>query len=584
MEIRVLVSVAGKALGWVLPSRSAARLVFPVLCLLCACASALAAVPRFPTPETYHANGSQKYMDDAVAFLKASPESVYAPRVAFDALIHAKKRGSPAGLEADLEALLLLDYPDSLHGGYYLRTLAEPKVARQTLEALISRDLKKPRADFHQKFAGLLRRFLKECGDELIEDSGFALKTIVILEQADAAELRRDVLESFEGQLKPADSEYAFSKQATDAGLPTVDRVLALHEHALDKNRTARSLRDLLLRKLPEADAVSSKMRFVRAESLIQRRLIEKALEEYDAVKADDLGDKEWWLKSWCEARIGKFPEAKRGIDELRGRFPKSDYIALLSEVVDNLSAGAKRTDDYAKALGQIVDCASKRTDSFHVMIRHSRSEQGKGTVVFLDYSSPQNEFSTKMCDLDLKVMAGFRSTPKEVVAFADGWGCMRRFAESGFVPVPVVSLVLDEDGNSFHFRTKSFPFGAPIPSPLLDVPWFADAEHQAKAVRYFEKEGMCFAPIKESSAGRTLRCIWPSVAGPKPAEWVVEVSSEGRLLKVQSDDCTWEFRSGMSLNEPFDAPVWPDLPIREGDGSEAAFIEVFMNVVKAVL
>jgi hypothetical protein len=39
-----------------------------------------------------------------------------------------------------------------------------------------------------------------------------------------------------------------------------------------------------------------------------------------------------------------------------------------------------------------------------------------------------------------------------------------------------------------------------------------------------------------------------------------------------------------MSLNEPFDAPVWPDLPIREGDGSEAAFIEVFMNVVKAVL
>jgi hypothetical protein len=149
---------------------------------------------------------------------------------------------------------------------------------------------------------------------------------------------------------------------------------------------------------------------------------------------------------------------------------------------------------------------------------------------------------------------------------------------------VPVLSLILDDDGNSFSFRTKSFSFGVPIPNPLLDVPWFADAENQGNAVGYFQKTGMCFAPIKESSEGRILKCIWPTVAGSKPAEWLIEVAGEGRLLKVQSEDCTWEVRSGMSLHQPFDVPPWPDVPVREGDGSQTAFLEVFMRVMEGVL
>jgi hypothetical protein len=563
---------------------SAAKSGLAALCFLQLSVIASTAASEFPTPENYHANAAKKYVEDAAAFLKASPESVYAPRVAFDALIHTKRHGGAAGFEADLEGALLLDYPDSLHGGYYLRTLAEPKVGRQTLEVLISRDLKQPRDDFPQKFAGLLGRFLKQCGGELIEDHGIALKSILILEQTKAAEMRQELLEGFWERLKPEDSEYAFAKQATDAELRTVDRIVALHTHALEKNLTAASLRDLLLRRLPKADSGASRMRFIRAEALIQGNLIERAIQEYREAEGDELGDKELWLRSWCEARSGKFTEARRGLDELRSRFPKSEYVSLASEVIENLLAGKKRVDDYAKALGRIIDCAAKCTDSFHVMINQRGGEKKKTMVVFVDYSGPRNEFSTTMCDPDLKVVAGFRSTPKEIVAFADGWGCVRRFDEAGFVPVPVLSLILDDDGNSFSFRTKSFSFGVPIPSPLLDIPWFADAENQGKTVRYFQKMGMCFAPIKESSKGRILKCIWPSVAGPRPAEWLIEVSGEGRLLKVESEDCTWEFRSGMSLNQPFDAPAWPDVPVRQGDESYTAFLEVFMRVMKGVL
>ena len=565
-------------------ARVAAKSVVAALCFFQSSVVALNAAPDFPAPESYHANGAQKYVEDAAAFLKASPESVYAPRVAFDALIHVKRYGSPVGVEADLEALLLLDYPDSLHGGYYLRTLAEPKVGRSTLEALIRRDLKKPRADFPQKFAGLLGRFLKQCGGDLLENDGLVLKAILILEQTEAAEMRRDLMEVFIGRLKPEHSEYAFAKEATDEELPMEDRIFALHTHAMEKNLTAASLRDLLLRRLPKDDSVSSRMRFIRAEALIQGNLIERAIQEYQALKGEDLGEKELWLRSWCEARSGKFTKAKRGLEELRGRFPQSEYIAPASEVIENLSAGRKRVDDYAKALGRMIDCAAKRTDSFHVMINRRRADLKKAQTVFVDYSGPRNEFSTTLCDAELKVVAGFRATPKEIMAFSDGWGCVRRFDEAGFVPVPVLSLILDDDGNSFSFRTKSFSFGVPIPSPLLDVPWFADAENQGNAVGYFQKTGMCFAPIKESSEGRILKCIWPTVAGSKPAEWLIEVAGEGRLLKVQSEDCTWEVRSGMSLHQPFDVPPWPDVPVREGDGSQTAFLEVFMRVMEGVL
>jgi hypothetical protein len=117
-----------------------------------------------------------------------------------------------------------------------------------------------------------------------------------------------------------------------------------------------------------------------------------------------------------------------------------------------------------------------------------------------------------------------------------------------------------------------------------LEVPWFADAENRSKVVRRFQKAGMCFALIAEKSAGRTLKCIWPSISGPRASEWLIEVSSEGRLLKVEAEKSIWEIRSGMLFNEPFDAPDWPDFPMREGRESQTSFVEVFMKVIKGLL
>ena len=65
---------------------------------------------EFPMPETYGEDGLPRYMEAAAAFLNNSPESIYAPRVAFDALVLAKDDPKRIELRGDLEVSLIIDY------------------------------------------------------------------------------------------------------------------------------------------------------------------------------------------------------------------------------------------------------------------------------------------------------------------------------------------------------------------------------------------------------------------------------------------------------------------------------------------
>ena len=538
---------------------------------------------EFPMPETYGEDGLPRYMEAAAAFLNNSPESIYAPRVAFDALVLAKNDPKRIELRGDLEVSLIIDYSGSLHGGYYQRTLSDSKSARAVLQRILRHYAKKPRQDFPQKYAEALNRLITQCGLDLIEDRGFALESMLVLEQTDSTELRHVLQENFRVRLKPDDSVVGFVNEATDAGIPVVDRVLVLHKHALEQDVIAASLRDLLLLRLNLEELSTTKIRFVRAETFLGHRHPRKALEEYAAVKPDEFGEKEWWLKGWSAAQTGDVLTAQKCLDELRARFPDGEYLKLAATVFEWLSRG-EAVNEYTNVFGQMIESAAQHTDSFHVMVRCKPSKDRGECVIFLNFSSPRQEFSVLMCDGHRKVLAAFRSGPNEMRAYLEGWKWIRRIEEPGFIPVPVLSLKLDEDGNSFEFRSRSVGFGVPIPCPLLDVPWFAGPERQAEMLRYFEKSGMCFGPITENSSGRTLRCIWPTPAGASADEWRLNVSSEGRLLKIEGKEQIWEVRSGTSINEPFLAPEWPKLPVRVESDSGSTFLEVFMKILRAIM
>ncbi len=559
---------------------SAVKGLLVLLFLLTRCDSGAA---EFPMPETYGEDELPRYVKAAAAFLSNSPESIYAPRVAFDALVLAKDDPELLQLRGDLEASLILDYHRSLHGGYYQRSLSDAKTARAALERIIRHYAKKPRQDFPRKYAEDLGRLIKQCGWDLVEDRGFALESILVLELADSTELRDLLQENVRARLKSDDSVFAFVNEATNAEIPSVERVMVLHKYALEQDVIASALRDLLLVRLNIEELRSTRIRFLRAETFLNQRNPQKALEEYAAVKLDDFGEKELWLSAWSAAQISDFLLAQRTLNELKARFPEGEYLKLAANVLEWLSRG-ELVGDYAKAFGELIECAAYHTDSFHVMVRCKPSKDKIESVVFIDYSSPRQEFSVVMCDAHKKVLAAFRSGPKEMRSYLEGWKWIRRMEEPGFIPVPVLGLKLDEGGNSFDFRSRSVGFGVPIPCPFLDVPWFAGVEKQAEMLRYFKKSGMCFGPITENSSGRTLRCIWPTAAGPEADEWRVNLSREGRLLKIEGKEHIWEVRSGIAINEPFAAPEWPKLPVRVESDSGSTFLEVFMKILRAIM
>ena len=557
--------------GWVL--------LIPLMTLL----TWVSEAAEFPVPEAYAEDELPQYMQAAADFLNHSPESVYAPRVAFDALVLSKDDPKFGELCGDLEVSLLLDYPRSLHGGYYQRTLGDSKTARAALERLIRHYSKKPRQDFPQKYAGSLDRLIQQCGVELIEDHGFALKSMLLLEQTEAEQLRNVLEKSFYARLKPDDRVSAFLNEATNSAIPVADRILALHKYALGDDVTAAGLRDLLLHRLSFEELQSTSIRFVRAETFLEQMNPRKAMEEYAAVDHKEFGEKELWLWSWSAARTNDFGLAQELLDELEARFPGGEYAKLAATVLKCLS-NTELADDYARVLGQIIDSAANQTDSFHVMVHRRPSKDQAGCIVYLSYSSPRRDFSVLMCNSERRVVAAFHSTPDEMRGYVEGWKWIRRIQEPGFVPVPVLNLKLEEDGNSFDFHSRTVAFGNPIGCPLLDVPWFVGPAKQSETVRYFQKSGMCFSPIVESGEMRTLRCLWPSTAGHVASEWIVTVSREGRLLKVEGKEETWDVRSGVGINQPFSSPSWPKLPSRMESDSGSTFVEVFMKILKALM
>ena len=184
--------------------------------LLCFVATASVAAD-FPMPEAYAENELTRYLEAAAAFLNNSPESIYAPRVAFDALVIAKDNPKFLELRGDLEVSLIVDYPGSLHGGYCQRTLSDPKIAREVLQRIIRHYAKKPRHDFSEKYAEAFSRFIKQCGIDLIDDVAFGLESMLVLEHTDAAQLREVGHQNIRGRLKSDDSVVGFVNEATNA-------------------------------------------------------------------------------------------------------------------------------------------------------------------------------------------------------------------------------------------------------------------------------------------------------------------------------------------------------------------------------
>jgi hypothetical protein len=554
------------------------------LCTALFLAQHLAAVD-FPMAENYAPHETERFVLDAEEFLRTNPESPHAARVAFDLFAISKLRDGDDSRTLQMTHKLLLDFADTLHGRYYLSTLADAKSAGSALRDVIRWHVQAPAPDFAPRYARIFDRLARRWGADLFKDGNLAMQSLLILEDPEFAEVYSQTLEVFKTQIASRELEPKLVEAVTQSGVPLTARIKTLHTLAMDeKSKADTILRDLLLLRLPPKLERVDGIPFLRAEVLLQRCEAAAAYSAYRGAPQNEFSDRDLWLKGWCAARVGDKREADRMLQTLRTRFPKSPYTPVAAEVLENAFPENPVIAEYTRALDQIVELCAHQTDSFNLKIEHKNTDPHKARTAFVNYSGPRQQFSVMLCNSNREVLAAFESNAKRARAWGPGRNSIHVDPKGGVVHVPEVTLTLEPGNNSFQFRTHMAPFGKPIPCPLLHMSAFADSGSRAATVAYFQAYGMCFGPIRETDSGKTLQCMLPSLAGPDVASWRVRVSKDGRLVGIEGGEHIWEIRSGISVDEPFDAPGWPDLPETIEEDNFAVTLDVLLRIVRDML
>ena len=565
--------------------------LFGLICVLISSPSTSQAVEvKAPMFEEYLQGGrAAAFVQDAQAFLRSNPQSLYAARVAHDLLVIGSVMGDTL-LVGESKRRLLLDYTGSAQTGYLASTFANAEDFRKILVDVPGQT---EDSTFAKKFCRAVKLGFRRFGGEVFNDSDFRVRCYlysmtagdVALTNAVLPELRRELANNKEdhpelavildGKLSPLDKLrrlhgllqaeesgdlefyidfFATGLSVTERSSPEVIKILA--ERAVWGSGGKQAL--ALLDTLPKTVRSDTKYLVLRAKVLWAEGRAEDAMA--DLVKASEAEG------PWGETATG-FADGVRGWNERR------------TALVNGILAASKSFSEETTGLDAEITFFKK-------------DDNGKE----LNYSAYLGLVPDKnLLQVNLRegedVKFAYRTDAKSSGLYLSGWKKVMRFASSGPVPAPNFTLQREEDGG-FNLQggatiAASLDAAKKSGAGLLDSPYLSTAlglnallEHTVR-----RNGGWIEAPRKEGKltlfAVRTLQRF-----NPRGLRITVGVGEKGTLRSIlvnKLDGSTrlevGKIRYGADSFKLRPA-VWPDLPVEERKQFDFSVIAQVMGAI----
>lgn len=514
-----------------------------------------AALPVYQTPEDFVAQQrGTEYLPYVKQFLADHPRDPRAPRIALDMLMAASLAKQPADIKT-AKLLLLLQYPDTLPGEYFLKTSTASDVATLLKErfndqtTVLDRETLKRLARIilrgHQVFGGSF------CDDDLWAQCALAVQDVRLAT-------------AVQKQIKNADGKAAKTVAIlVDTKLDLRAKFVAMQP--LREYATARAFQRFLFSELTEEERADTDVRIVTVENLLYEQRLATALPLLSELCKSQREPRLLFWYGWTQGASGDAKAAQETFAALKKEHPDDPWSATaaqLSPLLDNMAA---TLDVHVEALDRAVGkIATTTPEVLELTIVGAGEQDASALYMGLDLARDGFELiSTKGQQQQLAYAVG----AAHARFFMQGDAAIRQFNARGLCPVFTLKLEPKPAGGfatTFHFNTVAQGSGALKQSvvEILKQPFFATPGERRKFLEHALRSGGLPLPVVTEGEVRRLRWVSPRVDSAELQPFEICLDSEDRVTAIHGDE--WHLRDIHygKRDIKLAAPSWPQLPI----------------------
>lgn len=534
--------------------------LLPLALLASCCAIAQSAEPEYPFPEKLIRDGDTSvYVQRAREFLEQAPEHPLSPRVAYELMMVAAVE-SDATLHQRMKEKLVLDYVQTLHGRFVVKSIAKEEDYRKLLTDAARSNRQKLYGEFAEEFTRAMKVGLRHYGEKLVSDSKFAL--LAALMAYDAGDERQGKALAAGALAKPelAEGLRQIAQAAFDQNASPSEKLVALH--AIKDSKTGRLFEDYFMALMPEEALARPEVRNVFVENHLRNKDYREALALLDEADDEAESSRELFRRAWCCACLGDRDTALVCLDRL-GDSDEDPWVSAGRELGRRIENIDQNLSVYADAVLSAVQELKKGVAAFEASATLGVKKSGKKMGIYLGILPDRNVVEFHLLANGTHALA-YRTTPTGSRVYVEGEPAILCFEKPGPVPIPQLSLTEEKDKElTFH---AGMQFGASVASvaaanrSFLDSPALNTKEGILRPLQRRVQKGAFPSDVAPADGGR--RFVWLSPVADEPTFTTVEyvISSDHKIAAVRYKKTACSIRYSSEDSFRLSPPAWPEL------------------------
>lgn len=549
--------------------------------------SPLRAEEEIPAPpwadEYFGRQDLRQYLIDAEAYLAAHPDSPYAPRLAFEAMMTASIENKNAPFNA-MRRRLLFDHPESFEATYVLSAF-DAKSYAKFLEDDLDLDVLADFTASERRLEGIAAAW-KRWGNAVFDDDDVILKVAIIAQRHGYYRLAtpcEQALKDRHGDMEDV------APILLDRALSNVEKLSQLS--ALEKdNKKAKLARQLLFAGLTPDERRSADVLRIGVQDLLREKSWERALAAIDellAIAPDDCAATYW--RAWTLFALQQNEESLTVAKSLLEKHADDAWARAAARLIEGLESREKTIDSFV-ALKDLLLSQQGDLHGLETRVQLDYEDHPCEAYVAARFSDQYLQF---VLQIDGEMIVAYRSDEKDSALYCKGDPAIQVADVPGMLPIPKIkvdSAAYDKWNYNFDldFGELTAENMAVLKSSRNEIAkLFADRAALEICYEKRQQQGILHFPVDVDLSGASLRYTGISIDAPEaeptvivataaPTHWHITLTEEGKTLLDGSVATTSDYA--------YEPPKWPDLPIAKSPKFEAsALVRSAASVVKVI-
>lgn len=520
----------------------------------------------FPMHEDYLPSGNTKeYIQTARQFLSLRPDSIHAPRVAYDLFMLAR-RSSDEKLAGEMENIIFLRYPENIYASSLFRILPKSK-NKSPLEVLVNKitlpDIYSPEfLKLPEKLCRLTLARLEKTEGEISDN--FAVVMYVFADIAKSERLKDKLKARIDSILEKKDNLYK------DILNTCLSKELRDEEKAVKLNDSLIFLQNFYISSYlsgkPDKDKINPEIAKILILKHINANNFTKALELFESIPEElqNKDDKILLWKTICLYKSGNSAGSIGILNVLLNNSHEDEWTLKIKKLKDSIKNYDKYLGENSSVISMVFEKLNKNVDIFEIYADIISGQSNIKCSIYLNFIKSQElEFDIFIND-ELKF--GYKTSETRSFLLLPEENKIFAFNK----PIPFIAPIMNMDKNSKD--------GLKIKTSFAVAPSISEFENPMKSLyagnpeiiklflSLFTNTNCVFPlePLKDKNI-TTYEWLFPDFGNNTLNNMEYQVNGKNIVTYLKYNKIKLKSLKYGAKNEfSFEPPKWPDKEIQE--------------------